>query len=91
MQSQILIPLPPNTQHPPPTPPFNQGIDGKTPQWYDLDDKKPWKVETLQLMAAMGVPGGGRNSLPVRLVRLLTAAETRDTYYYLCLTCHYYA
>jgi hypothetical protein len=62
------------THHPPPTPPFNQGIDGKTPQWYDLDDKKPWKVETLQLMAAMGVPGGGRNSLPVRLVRLLTAA-----------------
>jgi len=47
--------------------------------WYDLDNKKPWKVETLQLMAAMGVPGGGRNSLPVRLVRLLTAAETRDT------------
>jgi len=47
--------------------------------WYDLDNKKPWKVETLQLMAAMGVPGGGLNSLPVRLVRLLTAAETRDT------------
>jgi hypothetical protein len=79
MQSQILIQLPPP---PPPTSPFNQGIDGKTPQWYDLDDKKPWKVETLQLMAAMGVPGGGRNSLPVRLVRLLTTAETRDTYYY---------
>jgi hypothetical protein len=47
--------------------------------WYDVDNKKPWKVETLQFMAAMGVPGGGRNSLPVRLVRLLTAAETRDT------------
>ena len=76
MQPQILIqPLQP------PISPFNQGIDGKTPQWYDLDDKKPWKVETLQLMAAMGVPGGGRNSLPVRLVRLLTAAGTLDMYY----------
>ena len=47
---------------------FSTGID-TNPEWYDLDDKKPWKVETLQLMAAMGLPGGGRNALPVRLAR----------------------
>ena len=52
----------------PPLELLRQGIDSH-PEWYDLEDKKPWKVETLQLMAAMGLPGGGRNNLPVRLAR----------------------
>ena len=52
----------------PPLELLRQGIDSH-PQWYDLEDKKPWKVTTLQLMAAMGLPGGGRNALPVRLSR----------------------
>jgi len=75
MQSQILIQLPTATHHRHPLLLSTKALMA----WYDLDNKKPWKVETLQLMAAMGVPGGGLNSLPVRLVRLLTAAETRDT------------
>jgi dynein heavy chain len=54
----------------PPLELIRQGIDiNGSKEWYDLEDKKPWRVETLQLMCAMGVPGGGRNALPVRLSR----------------------
>ena len=52
----------------PPLELIRQGVDSYA-QWYDLDDKRPWKMETLQTLAAMGVPGGGRNALPVRLTR----------------------
>jgi len=51
----------------PPLELLRQAVDQK--EWYNLQTKESVSIHGLQLMGAMGIPGGGRNKLPSRLQR----------------------
>ena len=51
----------------PPLELLRQAVDQKA--WYNLQTKELVSIQGLQLMGAMGIPGGGRNKLPSRLQR----------------------